>query len=586
MARFSPDPQLKRCAIYTRRSVEQDPEHQFSSLEAQRAICSAFISSQKPNGWSELAKRYDDGGQSGGSLNRPALQELLTDLECGRIDVVVIYKLDRISRSLLDFVRLMDLFDQFGVAFVAVTQNFDTADSTGRLILNVLLTFAQFEREIASDRLRDKFTTMRQAGLFVGGNPPYGYDLINKRLVVNQDEADVVRWMFTRYLQAKSYVTVSRELRERGVLRRSRTSKRGNFIRGRGICTASVWNMLGNPLYLGQVTNKGRCYQGVHEAIVSQELWDDVQALRAERTRAKVVEVYKTDLLRDLVFDGFGRKMAVYRDRRYRHIRRYYISNQSEWGRRHGARRYRVKADQLEELVMASLTSLLTNRERIRGLLLDLGIHDTRLNKLCAAGECAAKFLESASPRRAQCVLKTIIERIELSSSWIKVIVRVPELPNILQWDGVGLLRTDIECWARPHITSALDIPVNAVSMKRELTLLLKRRASELASTPNRRLVALLDKARIAQAALDDRGIYTVTDLAAKVRCHPKRFTQLARLNYLAPDIAASIRDGSQPPSLDCRTLYSAELPMDWSLQRRLLGFPDQPNFLRAAPGW
>ncbi|QNM82597.1 recombinase family protein [Sphingomonas sabuli] len=580
------DLQQKRCAIYTRRSVEQGLDHQFSSLEAQRAICSAYVASQQPKGWTEIPKHYDDGGQSGGNLNRPALQDLLSDVESGVVDVVVIYKLDRISRTLLDFVRLMDLFESFGVAFVAVTQNFDTADSTGRLILNVLLTFAQFEREISSDRLRDKFTAMRQRGLFVGGNPPFGYDLVDKKLVVNEPEAEVIRWMFRRYLEAKSYVTVSRELARRGVLRRSRVSKRGNFVRGRGISASSVWNMLGNPLYAGQVRNKGNCYPGIHDAIIPEDLWEDVQALRAKRTRAKVVEIYKTDLLRDLIYDGFGRKMGVFRDRRYREVRRYYISNQSEWGRRHGARRYRVKADPLEQLVLGSITSLLSNREQVRGLLLETGNHDGKLNKLCGAGDRIAKALESATPKRAQCILKALIERIELSSSWVKIIVRLSELPRLLQWDGIGLFRGDTIAWERSHQTTVIEIPANAVSMKRELTLLLKRRSAESAQLPNKHLVAMLDKARVAQAALDDRNVYTVTDLAMKVHCHPKRFTQLARLNYLAPDIVAAIRDGSQPAGLTCRTLYSVELPMDWALQRRILGFPDQPDFLRAAPGW
>jgi DNA invertase Pin-like site-specific DNA recombinase len=575
-----------RCAIYTRRSVEQGHDHQFSSLEAQRAICSAYIASQQPKGWTEISKHYDDGGQSGGSLNRPALQDLLSDVESGLIDIVVIYKLDRISRTLLDFIRLMDLFENFGVAFVAVTQNFDTADSTGRLILNVLLTFAQFEREISSDRLRDKFTAMRERGMFVGGNPPFGYDLVEKKLVINPSEAKVIRWMFQRYLEAKSYVTVARELAKRGVTRRSRMSKRGNLVRGGGICCASVWNMLGNPVYAGQVRSKGNCYPGVHEAIVSEGLWEEVQALRAQRTRAKVVEVYKTDLLRDLIFDGFGRKMGVFRDRRYCQVMRYYISNQSEWGRRHGARRYRVKADPLEQLVIGSICALLTNRERLRGLLLESGIHDGKLNKLCGAGDRIAKTLECATPKRAQCILKALIERIELSSSWVKIIVRVCELPRLLKWEGVGLFRGDTVLWQRSRATTVLEIPASAVSMKRELTLLLKRRTTQSLQGPNRHLVAMLDKARVAQAALDDRSIYTVTDLATKVHCHPKRFTQLARLNYLAPDIVAAIRDGSQPASLTCRTLYSVPLPMDWTLQRRLLGFPDQPDFMKTAPGW
>ena len=581
-----PDPKPQRCAIYTRKSAEQPLHSQFSSLEAQRAICSSYVASQRPKGWEEIAKHYDDEGWSGGNLNRPAMQELLSDIECGMIDVVVIYKLDRITRTLLDFVRLMDLFDQYGVSFVAVTQNFDTSDSTGRLILNVLLTFAQFEREISSDRLRDKFSAMRQRGMFVGGNPPFGYDLVDKKLVVNAGEAKVVRWMFRRYLTAKSYVTVAKELEEKAVIRRSRTSKRGHHVQGRHICQASVWGMLGNPVYVGDVRSKGRCYPGIHDGIVSRSLWCEVQELREKRARAKVVETYKTDLLRNLMFDSYGRRMGVFRDHRYSEVRRYYISNQSEWGRRHGVRRYRTKADQLERLIVAAVTAMLSDRERLRAMLLRLGIYDARLNRLTSAGARAAKLLAAAPPRQTQCALKALIERIELSGTLIKIMIRAPEFARFLSWDGVGFFRMDAIGSGRPQITEVIDVSANTISMKRELTLLLKCRRPDLSNVPNRRLVSLLRKARAAQAVLDERIFGDVNELGAKVGCHPKRFTHLVRLNYLAPDIIGSILDGTQPSGLDCRTLMSAELPIDWALQRRLLGFPDQPDFLRAAPGW
>ena len=576
----------KQCAIYTRKSSEQGLDQQFSSLEAQRSICSSYVASQRPNGWCEIPKHYDDGGQSGGTLMRPALQELLADVEAGSVDVVVIYKLDRITRSLLDFVRLMDLFQQYDVGFVAVTQNFDTGDTTGRLILNVLLTFAQFEREIASDRLRDKFSAMRQLGMFIGGHPPYGYDLVDKKLVINPAEAETVRWIFKRYLKVKGLVAVAKQLRERGVVRRSRTSKRGNFVQGRPISGSSVLNMLSNPLYAGDVRSKGKVYPGKHDAIIDRSLWDEVQALRAKRTRAKVVEVYKTDLLRGLMHDSYGRKMGVFRDYRYSKVKRYYLSNQSEWGRRHGVRRYRAPADALDELVMAAVGSLFSDRERIRSMLPRAGIHDGRLNKLAAAGARISRWLTNTSVRQKQCVLKCLIERIELSGTLIKIIVRIPELLRILPWNGVGLFRGDTNAWRRPHATEVIDVPATTVCMKRELTLLLKRKAAEGLNKPNRSMVGLLTKAREAQRVLDERSVCYVNELAARIRCHPKRFTRLVRLNYLAPDIIASIRDGTQPAHLTCKTLMSADLPMDWSLQRRLLGFPDQPDYLRAAPGW
>lgn len=586
MPQFESPCLTKRCAIYTRKSVQQDVSHHFGSLDAQRAICSAYIASQQHKGWSELPRHYDDDGQSGSDLKRPALQELLSDVESGLIDVVVIYKLDRISRTLIDFVRLMDLMEQFGVAFVAVTQNFDTADSTGRLILNILLTFAQFEREIASDRLRDKFGAMRQRGMFVGGNPPFGYDLINKKLVINPVEAETIRWMFKRYVERKSYLAVAKELAEQLVVRRSRISKRGNYVQGRKICTSSVWNMLGNPLYVGDVRTKGKCYTGEHDAIVSRRLWDEVQAVRERRTLKKIVQKYPTDLLRDLMYDSYGRRMGVFRDHRYACVARYYISNQTEWGRRHGARRYRTKADPLEQLILASVGSLLSDRERTRAMLLKLGIHDASLNRLVAAGSFVAKMLDSATPRHKQCVLKVLIEKIELSGTLIKIVIRTPELPALLTWDGVGLVRGNPAEWGRPHVTDIIDVAGNAISLKRELTLLMKRCVTDNPIKPNARLVALLQKARAAQSVLDDRAVWDVNQMARRIHCHPKRFTRLVRLNYLAPDIIAAIRDGTQPSTLDCRGLMAADLPMDWTLQRRLLGFPDQPDFLRAAPGW
>ena len=578
--------QPRRCAIYTRRSVGFPLDQQFTSLEAQRVICSSYIASQEPNGWLELPKRFDDEGHSGGTLVRPALQELLADIEGGMVDVVVAYKLDRITRTLLDFVRLMDLFQQYGVSFVAVTQNFNTGDSTGRLIQNVLLTFAQFEREIASDRLRDKFHAMRERGLFIGGHPPFGYELEHKKLVIDQGEAEIVRWMFGRYLEVASYTKIAQELAAMHVVRRSRISKRGHHVHGRKICQSSVWNMLGNPVYVGEVRSHGKTYPGVHEAIISRSLWDNVQALRAKRTRAKVVEIYRTDLLRNLMYDSFGRKMGVFRDRRYSQVRRYYISNQSEWGRRHGARRYRAKADDLEKLVVAAVAGMLGDRERVRAMLLRLSIHDSRLNKLAAAGPRIGQMLERAQVKQVQCVLKALIERIELSSTLIKIVVRTPELPRILTWDGVGFFRGDMEASERSRLTDVIDVPANTICMKRELTSLLRRKKVGCQATPNRRLVGLLRKARAAQQLLDERRVFQVVELAARIGCHAKRFTGLVRLNYLAPDIVAAILDGTQPPELTCTKLTGANLPMDWALQRRLLGFPDQPDFLRSAPGW
>lgn len=575
-----------RCAIYTRRSVACSEEQEFDSLKAQRAICSSFIASQKPKGWIELSKPYDDMGQSGANLLRPAMQNLLTDIESGLVDVVVIYKLDRITRTLLDFVRLIDLLEQYGVSFVSVTQNFDTSDSTGRLILNILLTFAQFEREISSDRLRDKFRTMKQMGMFVGGHPPYGFDLIDKKLVPNAVEACLVRSAFESYLNFRSLTKVARKLTADGAIRRDRVTKRGHLLRGRAICTSALYNMLRNPIYVGDVRYKDEVYPGLHKPIVSRKLWDDVQALRAERTRAKVVEKHRDDLLRGLIFDGYGRTVGVFRDYRHATKTRYYLSNQSEWGRRNGVRRYRTRADDFDSLVIASLCALMTDRERVRAMLIECGIHDARLNRLSSGGARASRRLQEAGPRQAQNVVRELIDRIDVTADRVQVIVRSDDVARFLQWDGVGLFSSQCDHRSRPHRTELLDIPVSTFRIKRDLHSLLKGRGPMTKGKPNRHLLRLLRSARKAQSMLDERYDGSITDMAKVLHCTHARLPRLLRLNYLAPDIIAAILDGNQPSDLTGSKLMATDLPMDWPLQRRVLGFPDQPDALRGAPGW
>jgi len=575
----------QRCAIYTRKSVEQGLQIEFNTLESQRAICSAYITSQRHRGWTELPNHYDDGGESGSNLIRPALQEMLADIERGLIDVVVIYKLDRLTRTLLDFVRLIDLFEQYGVVFVSVTQNFDTAESTGRLILNVLLTFAQFEREIASDRLRDKFGAMRQRGMFVGGHPPFGYELIDKKLIPHPAEAEVVRWIFKRYLQTHSYQKVARECAEKGVVRRDRISKRGNLIQGRSIEFSSVWHMLGNPVYVGEVRHRGVRYPGIHEGIVSQELWDEVQHLKARRTRSKVVEIYRTDLLRGLMFDSFGRLMGVLRDYRVG-TRRYYISNQNEWGRRQGVRRMRTNADAMEQLVLASLSTLISDRERVRALLLKLGVHDKELDRLTSQTGPASKRLEISNRRQVQCAYKALISRIELSPDRLKIVVRGPELRRFLTWDGVGLFRGNKAEWDRPHPTELIDVPAATVRLKRSLWLPIRQRTPDHSATPNYRLLRLLRDARAARDLVETQRVEPLMSLARKMNCKKTRFARLVRMNYLAPDIVTSILDGTQPRDLTVRKLMQHDIPMDWTLQRKMFGFAEQPDYLKANIGY
>src|SRR3954462_13054258 len=271
-----------RCAIYTRVSTEHGLEQEFNSLDSQREASEAYIKSQAHEGWRCLPARYDDGGFSGGSMERPALQRLLGEIRSRRIDVVVVYKVDRLTRALGDFARLVELFDEHQVSFVSVTQAFNTTTSMGRLTLNVLLSFAQFEREVTGERIRDKIAASKRKGLWMGGVVPLGYRVENRKLLVNESEAEQVRMLFRRYLEIGSVPRLQEELRHSGFVTRRRTLSSGRVIGGVPFTNGPLGHLLRNRVYLGEIKHKGNTYPGEHEAIISHELFEAVQARLAQ----------------------------------------------------------------------------------------------------------------------------------------------------------------------------------------------------------------------------------------------------------------------------------------------------------------
>ncbi len=291
-----------RCAIYTRKSHEEGLEQEFNSLDAQREACEAYIASQKHEGWKALATRYDDGGFTGGNMDRPGLKALLADIEAGGVDVVMVYKVDRLSRSLMDFSKLVALFEKHDVAFVSVTQRFDTTSSMGRLTLNILLSFAQFERELCGERIRDKIASAKRKGKYVGGRPLLGYDVDRERmrLLVNENEAKLVRHTFDRFCRLGSCMLVARELNAQGHRMKAWVTKKGKPMGGGMWKKTDVHHLLTNRRYLGEVLYKGQSYPGEHDAIVDRRLWDRVQGIlsenragRANQTRSKTTAVLK-----------------------------------------------------------------------------------------------------------------------------------------------------------------------------------------------------------------------------------------------------------------------------------------------------
>lgn len=348
-----------RCAAYTRKSSEEGLEQDFNSLDAQRESCEAYIASQKAEGWLLVPDRYDDGGVSGATLERPALKRLLVDIESHKIDVVAVNKIDRLSRSLLDFSKLVEIFDRNGVTFVSVTQSFSTVTSMGRLTLNILLSFAQFERELTGERIRDKFLASRKKGMWMGGYVPLGYDLKDHKLIVNEIEATTVRMIFERFTKIGSATTLVLALRSEGI-----TGKHGKLV-DKGY----IYKLLNNRVYVGDAVHKGTAYAGEHQAIIGHALWDRVHKILSEspRKRAANTRAQTPALLKGLIFDPNGCAMSPTHTRKGGRLYRYYVSQSVL---KHGPTAGpvgRIPAGEIETAVVEQLRGLLRTPEIVIG---------------------------------------------------------------------------------------------------------------------------------------------------------------------------------------------------------------------------
>jgi len=349
-----------RCAIYTRKSSEEGLEQEFNSLQAQREACQAFIASQRHEGWVCLRAGYDDGGFSGATMDRPALQRLLADMTAGRIDTIVVYKIDRLTRSLADFARIVEILDVRGASFVSVTQQFNTTTSMGRLTLNILLSFAQFEREVIGERIRDKIAASKKKGMWMGGIPPLGYRAQDSKLLVIESEAEIVRAIFRRYAALGSVRLLKDELEARGIKSKSWTTASGRCVGDKPFSRGALYLMLQNRLYRGEVVHKGQSHRGEHTPIIDQPLWDAVQARLAANTaeRNAGTRTRQPSLLAGMLFDGDGNPMtpthAIKKGRRYR----YYVSRPSitndQTDRSAGLR---IPAGEIEQAVTSRLLS-------------------------------------------------------------------------------------------------------------------------------------------------------------------------------------------------------------------------------------
>jgi site-specific DNA recombinase len=564
------------CAIYTRKSSDEGLEQAFNSLDAQREACAAFVLSQKHEGWSVSPTLYDDGGYSGGTLDRPALQRLLADIADDKVDVVVVYKIDRLTRSLFDFAKIVEAFDARGVSFVSITQQFNTTTSMGRLTLNVLLSFAQFEREVTGERIRDKIAASKKKGMWMGGLPPLGYDVRDRKLVVNQEEAKTLLHIFKRYVELRSVRALKIELDAAGIRSKHRTFADGTIYGCHKLSRGALYLMLQNRIYRGEITHKGNGYPGEHKAIVDTSIWDKVQAVLAENRvdRTTGADAKHPSLLAGLVFDDSGERLtpthAVKKGTRYR----YYVSKSLITGTAedHSQGR-RIGAGDLEGLVIGRLRSFLADEGAMLSAITDVEENGAEQKRLIARGRQISGEFPTLTPEAIRSILLTLVNRIDIRAEHVEVRVSRHRLHDLIQARSLETFLADPAPASHPGDTLKLKVKARLQRVGREMKLVVRNADDRTATDPG--LLRIVARAHDFQERLIQDPDLTVPAIASQERLTIGYLSRLLRLPSLAPDIVTAIINGKQPPELSAKRLMRQvlKIPTDWPEQRKLLGF-------------
>ena len=565
-----------RCAIYTRKSSEEGLEQAFNSLDAQREACAAFVLSQKHEGWVVLPAVYDDGGFSGGTMDRPALQRLLSDIGEGKVDVVVVYKIDRLTRSLFDFAKIVEALDARGVSFVSITQQFNTTTSMGRLTLNVLLSFAQFEREVAGERIRDKIVASKKKGMWMGGLPSLGYDVQNRKLVVNEEEARTVVHIFRRYVQLRSVRVLQAELDAAGIRSKRRMLADGTPFGGQKLSRGALYLMLQNRIYRGEITHKGNAYPGEHPAIVEKELWDEVQGVLAENRvdRASASRAKHPSLLVGMAFDENGERLtpthAVKKGTRYR----YYVSRSLIIGtakdRSNGRR---IPAANLENLVITRLRTFLCDQGAILDAIRDEHADGAGQNRLIGRGRQIAEGLGRLAPDQTRAMMMTLLSRVDIRPDRVEITVRRGRLVELLGAQPFEATMQGGKSDKESEEVLTLTVMARLQRVGREMRMWVENADDQTMADPG--LLRIVARAHDIQERLMQNNDPTVHVIAHQERVSANYVYRLLRLPTLAPDIITAIVNGKNPPQLTAKKLMrlTPQIPVDWAEQRKLLGF-------------
>jgi DNA invertase Pin-like site-specific DNA recombinase len=554
-----------RCAIYTRKSSEEGLEQSFNSIEAQQEACRAFILSQKHEGWVALNNRYDDGGFSGGTMERPALKQLLSDIQADKIDTVVVYKVDRLTRSLADFAKMIEIFDSHTVSFVSVTQQFNTTTSMGRLTLNVLLSFAQFEREITGERIRDKVAASKKKGMWMGGMVPLGYDVVERQLILNQAEANTVRTIFRQYLRLGCVKKLKDLLDHRQIRSKVRTSSAGRTCGGAAYSRGALYHLLNNRIYLGEIVHRGQSYPGQHRPIVRRELWNKVAArLRANNQAHRKGASHSTpSLLGGRLFDGKGTRFTPTHTAKNAKRYRYYTSQTVIRQAGTGPVITRFPAQGLERFVMSQIHLLLQAPDKCT-----VGMKNSPSKDAAAerAQELAKEWPKLEISKQHEFV-RNVLKRVVLGQTTVRIEI-----------DRAKLLRTllaeDTEALAslRAHKSDILKLSCNFQVFRRggELRLMTAQNGSSPEGAPVPALAKAIARARDWYERIVAGEVNTIGQLAQESGLTKRYVRRILQCATLSPQITEVLLAGKHRPNLTLKEILNS-VPLNWREQEQRL---------------
>ncbi|OYU47303.1 MAG: hypothetical protein CFE31_17430 [Rhizobiales bacterium PAR1] len=580
-----------RCAVYTRKSSEEGLEQDFNSLHAQREACEAYIASQRHEGWKAITTRYDDGGYSGGTMERPGLDRLLADIASGMIDIVVVYKVDRLTRALADFAKIVEIFDARGVSFVSVTQSFNTTTSMGRLTLNVLLSFAQFEREVTAERIRDKIAASKKKGIFMGGRVPMGYRVENRKLHIVPEQAEMIRTIFEVYLAIRSTIGAARVLTERGILTQVHVAKDGSSVGGIPFAYGSLQWVLRNRIYVGEISHKGEYYPGEHEAIIDRVTFDKVQALLTSQRSSPTRTSHKMrSLLTSKIYDSNGNRMAPSHSNKRGLRYRYYVSRALLDGAPDKAGKpARIPAIAIETLV----TEALRKEQHANS---QTGLNDQRSGKAGvmqqkrpdASGAALADHSLESNHNDAHRLVETMLEHVEVYENRV-VVTLIPEDREHNRHSGAesstawanGETANHDEATARsgrPHSSPRqIVIPCTLGQQPLVKEVIASQGTDATTSKPNlpnsqrrnrARLIEAIHRARTWLDELHTGKTESLEVIANREGRSMRNVSMMLNLAFLAPKIIESILADKMPVHLSASHI-AQNLPLDWEDQQR-----------------